>query len=130
MRFSDYDQQINRPTKSEFTTTYFYKNGQVVATVRPGEKPYAMPANALRETVVNEEAYKIACLEYQKHSARIREMFTVDLLQDFGLPDDSFTRRLVELAYEEGHSSGYGNVYSCFLPLSELADLAKEVYCK
>ena len=130
MNFEDYKNNLNYPRKADFTTTFYYKGGKCIAAVRPGEQKPQIASDAVKDTVVNEDAYRTAISEYGKHDARLREMFCVDLLQDYGLPDNEFTRQLISIAYAEGHSSGYSEIYNCFDALSNLNDLAKKVYGK
>lgn len=126
-----YQNQLAYPRKADFTTTHYYKGGKVIATVRAGEAiPEAAKTAAASEKIVDEDAYRVAVSEYGKHNARLREQFNVDLLNDYGLPDNEFTRQLINIAYEDGHSSGYGEIYNCFGDLADLHELAQKVYGK
>lgn len=125
-----YQNQLAYPRKADFTTTHYYRYGECIATVRPGEEKPEIAAGAVKESVVDEDAYRVAVSEYGKHSARLREQFNVDLLDDYGLPDNEFTRKLIDIAYEDGHSSGYSEIYNCFGDLADLHELAQKVYGK
>ena len=131
MNFDDYKNRLPYPQKKDFKTRYFYKAGQVVAIIKPGDhEPIQCLNGCVTESISDEEGYSIALSEYNKHERALSEQFVVDILHDHGLPDNEFTRKLYAIAYAEGHASGYFNIYSCFEDLADLHDIAKRVYAK
>lgn len=128
LRLTDYETPLGWPTKENFTTRFYYRHGELIATVRPGEDTPAIAPGAVKETSVNEEAFKIARAEYGRHEAALRERFVVDLLKDNGVADNEFTRALYGIAWDQSHSSGLHEVESTFGDLCHLDELAKKVY--
>jgi len=130
MNFDDYKPKLKYPTKHDFTTTYFYRHGECIATVRPGEQTPEIGQGALIERVVNEDAFRAARNEYNKHVKALEEQFVIDLFEDAGVPDNEFTRKIYSIAYDQTHSGGLSSVASCFDDLSGLDTLARKVYDK
>lgn len=130
MNFTDYKPKLAYPRKADFTTRFFYRAGKVVAEVGPHQAPAVDVSGCVNESVFDYDTFKVAQDEYAKHERAMAEMFVVDLLHDFGMPDNAFTRGLYAIAYQQGHSSGYENIYNCFSDLAELDELAKRTYSK
>lgn len=128
LNLAEYETPLNFPTKADFTTKFYYKNGKRVATMRPGDQPVLVEQGSVEEKVVNEEAFKTARAEYGRHEAVLRERFIVDLLKDNDVEDNEFTRALYSIAWVQGHSSGLHEVESTFGDLCHLDELAKKVY--
>lgn len=58
--------------------------------------------------------------EYFNEEQTKIEQFCADLIDWYGLPDNVITRRLVSMAWEDGHSSGYSEVANCFCDYADL----------
>lgn len=72
----------------------------------------------------NREKSKEATKEYYKKRAELHNEFSVELAKENGIdPKSKFHKKLFEKAWEEGHSSGYGEVA---LEYEELAALFNE----
>lgn len=120
MDFNKYENTMTYPQKKDFTTAYFYKNGQLIATLQPGEKIINELGGCVRENVCDESALKEARIKYRKHENFIYTLFKEDLFKELGISDNPKREKLFELAWERGHSSGYESVYS---EANELVDL-------
>ena len=57
---------------------------------------------------------------FQMKNKAKTEQFCADLIDWYGLPDNVITRRLVSMAWEDGHSSGYSEVANCFCDYADL----------
>lgn len=130
MNLDDYKNKLPYPSKADFTTTYYYKAGKVVATILAGEQSGVIVSGCVWEKVFDEGTYKAAVQAYGNETRRLSELFIVDLFHDNGLPDDEFTRALYNVAYQQGHSSGYSEIKNYFEEMSHLQTLAKKVYGK
>ena len=69
-----------------------------------------------REKIVWEEERS----KYHKKENLLREQFEKDALEEVGLTDHPKASRIFAYAYAEGHSDGYGDIFSV---LSDIADL-------
>lgn len=58
--------------------------------------------------------------EYYEESNRLSEEFRADLEKEFKMTDNPKKDKLFSMAYEEGHSGGFEEVYSVYSRLSEL----------
>jgi len=128
MNFDNYKNDVAYPRKADFTVRYFYKGGQVIAKLEPHEKPLISLNGCVSETVIDEDAFHTARTAYQRRENELGEMFVRDILHDFGMPDNDFTRALYNIAYASGHSSGFASIYDYFSDIAFLDGLAKKVY--
>ena len=128
-----YKNPLPYPAQRDFTTVFFYKAGEVLATANTTaeitEAHREFP-NAVTEKVVNLEAYRAAQNAYSVRDKELAEMFIIDLFKDNGLEDNAFTRKLYEIAYDRGHANGYPEIMNYFEDIVELDHLANEVYRK
>ena len=58
--------------------------------------------------------------EYQEESNRLAEIFKQDVFKDLGIEDNPKREKLLEIAYREGHSGGFSEIYSQMIDLVEL----------
>lgn len=130
MNFDNYKNDVPYPRKADFTVRYYYKGGQVIGKLLPNETPLISFNGCVTETVTDNDAFYAARDVYSRRATELTEMFIRDILHDFGMADNEFTRRLYDVAYANGHSSGLASVYDCFSDLSSLNDLALKVYGK
>lgn len=130
MNLDDYKNKLPYPSKADFTTTYYYKGGKLIATIRAGQQSGVIVSDCVREKEFDDDAFKAAAQAYGNESRRLSELFIVDLFHDNGVPDDEFTRALYNVAYQRGHSSGYSEIKSYFEDMCHLQNLAKKVYSK
>ena len=58
--------------------------------------------------------------EYHAEDARLKELFKADMEKEEGVADNPKRDRLFEIAWDEGHSSGYEEVWNHYTTLVEL----------
>lgn len=67
------------------------------------------------------ETYNKQVKEYQEEDQRIMEQFWKDAFEDVGIPfDHPKASKISEIAWNQGHSSGFYEVYHWLEELSEL----------
>lgn len=125
MDFERYKITRHYPRSTKFTTTYFYKEGKCIATLKPGEE---LPADVdvkgcLRESIVDDDAFNQAKMLYSAESVRLETQFKIDLFEDLGIEDHPMREKLYAKAYESGHPHGHEEVYNCAQSLVELIEL-------
>ena len=140
MNFDDYKNTLPYPNKESFTTIFFYKGGEKIGeidgnalnsarmTVENIQKLVKPFDGAIRETIVDDVGFKAAREEYNAETSRLMEQFRLDTLEDLGLPDDVFTRKLLSLAWEDGHSGGLSEVYNHMIDFTDLYRTALDTY--
>ena len=122
MNYDNYKNTAKYPKKSDFTTTYYYHKGNLVFTRTPGEE---MPDNikySVKESIIDNEAYKDAVKVYRHEEGRVMERFLIDLCKEYGVENNSKRHKVYHLAWEYGHSGGFEAVDNYF---SELVELIK-----
>lgn len=123
MNFKDYENTVHYPTKSEYTTTFYYKNGQLVYTQLP-DNPYGPTLNTTKgatvERVVDEARYQEARTAFRDESTRLYELFKQDLFEYLGVENNPKKDKLFSTAWEMGHSGGYSEVLGFAEELVEL----------
>lgn len=72
------------------------------------------------ETFYNEEAYKESLKQYRTISNARDAEFRRELFEEAGVTDNPKADILFSKAWEQGHSSGYSEVYNIFYDLLEL----------
>jgi hypothetical protein len=125
-----YKTNLPYPSKSEFTTTYYYRRGELIAK-KLGDATAVYEPNCMTvaldqcvtEKVVDEAAFKKARNEYGTEERRLQEEFEKDLYEDLGIVGHPKASRLYGMAWEDGHANGYSEVYS---RAAVLVDLIKD----
>ena len=102
MNFSDYENKLPYPSKSDFTTTYYYEHGQCVFQVGPGEEVPENLHGFVKEVVLDKDAYFAKVEERKAEGRRLREKFKSDLFDDLGIADNPKADLLFNLALEYG----------------------------
>ena len=102
MNFSDYENKLPFPNKSDFTTTYYYEHGQCVFQVGPGEEVPENLHGFVREVALDKEAYFAKVEEHRAEGRRLREKFKSDLFDDLGIADNPKAELLFNLALKYG----------------------------
>ena len=102
MNFSDYENKLPFPNKSDFTTTYYYEHGQCVFQVGPGEEVPENLHGFVREVALDKDAYFAKVEERKVEGRRLREKFRVDLFDDLDIADNPKADLLFNLALEYG----------------------------
>jgi len=119
------------PTKNEFITRFWYKNGVSIARKGPSE---VLPTRlgdstiSLTDCVVENsfdtDGYKRAIEEYRAERTRLEEEFKIDALEFVGMLDDGAGEIIFKKAWEEGHAGGYSEVLA---ELERLVDFVKYI---
>lgn len=133
MNFNDYEHDVRHPFTSQFRTTYWYRAGQVVAKKVGDNNPevfvegihetdLANPKqnNLVKDSVVDEEAFKKARAEYGAAQQEVQERFKADLFREFGVENNPKRELLFNKAWERCHSEGFFGVAGEFEHLVEL----------
>ena len=130
---------LKYPNKDDFKTYYVYRKGEKLfegnkdeladfAKNRGLNAPETFSTEALRrhgftvEIDVDELTYKMAREAYGKAMSDKATEFYNDLLDEHDLKDGPKVAKAYQIAWEHGHSSGFGEVANWF---SELVDLIK-----
>ncbi len=66
------------------------------------------------------EVYKVEKSKQSRDQSRLNEEFKNDLYKEFGVEENPKREKCFLLAYEQGHSSGRGEVYNYFAEFVEL----------
>lgn len=125
MDFSKYVNNVPYPSSAAFTTTFWYRAGQVVCKQKPGESLAAGfdTTKCVKEKVTDEVALKKAKDAYGAEQQRIMAEFKRDLLADLGIENHPLREKLYSKAWEDGHSSGFEEIYNCALNLVDLIEV-------
>lgn len=127
------------PTKAQFTTTYWYALGKLVASSigngpiceldSEGRVVRHLDAsdvkNLVREAVTDDTAFKAARDAYGREESLVYERFKHDLFEELGIQHHPLREKLFSKAWEDGHSAGYGEVLTCAHDLMDLIELPK-----
>ena len=144
-----WEEPVCEPSMWEKINSDFYKSKLPYPTKpkKPAEpvlvgktpKDYRNHAAALESYASNElakyaeevAAYDVAMSEYRTEGSRLDEMFWKDAIADNF--SDEFTKnfpttvsKMRYKAYEDGHSSGYSEIYNHLINLSEIASAIME----
>jgi hypothetical protein len=137
MKNFDYYQTIKSPyfNRSDFSRTTWVSGGKVFASkVGDGDilyadgSPYPIDEkkilHAMKKVVEKDDAAFLAAIKpYKDEKSKLYDEFKADLFADLGIETNPKKEKLFSKAWEDGHSSGYGEVYSCAL---DLVDLIKD----
>ena len=123
----DFDNYVNKkeyPIRRNYIKHIGYKNGEVVFTTEVGVEPTKeqVALSSVIEKIFDDNNYYAMLSEYRNEENRLYEAFKHDLFEEYGVKDNPKRDKLFNLAWEEGHSSGYYEVENYF---SELVDLIK-----
>ncbi len=134
MNFDAYKHKLPYPAIGDFTTTFWYKNGKVVARRSANQTlPTILDAYAvdgpsrlkdcLSEKVTDKDAFYKARQAYNAEANQLKEQFKRDLFEDLGIAGHPKAEKLFAMAWENGHSGGYKQVYD---EADTLADLIRD----
>jgi len=122
MNFAKYINTYPYPTKSDFTSTYYYKEGKLVATSTLKELHHHIPEIALKdcvkENISDSEKFQEERTKYFVHTAQLRDQFQIDLADELGLTGHPKWDKLYSLATEYG--DGFEDIYNKASDLAEL----------
>ena len=124
MNFAKYTNTYPYPSKADFSTTYYYKFGELVAVSKGGFIDHIKPEINM-EDCVKGVSFRRAdyLLELSKHSKAGHDaqlQFKADLADELGLTNHPKFNKLFDIAWEEEHDGGYEAVYNYADTLSEL----------
>lgn len=121
MDFSKYV-NVPYPSSAEFTTIFWYRAGQVVCKQKPGESLAAGfdTTKCVKEKFTDEDALKKA---RAARTQRIMAEFKRDMFEELGIANHPMREKLYSKAWENGHSSGFQEVYNCALNLVDLIEV-------
>jgi hypothetical protein len=122
--------ELKHPQKKDFTTTFYYHNGKCIAIDRNNEfdvlddqyTPSFIAEVAVKEKIVDGDAYKRAMQEYRVKEGAIYTNFKFALYEDLGISRNSKREKLFAKAWDRGHSSGFYEVYNTALDLVDLIE--------
>ena len=132
MNFDIYRHELPFPMKEQFTTTWYYKQGKVVArrdvdgTVyvpQPGcWVPWsdAVPSFAVKEDEFAEAAYRQAVKAYNEEEAGLLACFRKDLFWELDITTNPRREQLFQMAWDRGHAAGYEEVFAIAEDLAAL----------
>ena len=108
--------EVPYPTKSEYTKTFYYKNGERVGASYPASGLYTDLSpeelkQCVKETVLDEKAYKKKLSEWRVSESKLLMEFKKDLFEDLGITNNPKNELLFSKAWEHGHSAGFHEVY-------------------
>ena len=127
MNFSKYVNNTPYPSTSDFTTTYWYRAGQVVCKQKPGESLASGfdTTKCVKEKVTDEVALKKAREAYGAEQQRIVAEFKRDLFADLGIENHPMREKLYSKAWDDGHSGGFAEIYNCACDLVDLIEIPR-----
>lgn len=124
MNFQKYVNTYPYPTSADFKTTYYYKNGALVAKSTINKLDHIIPEVPLdsctKEVVLDKEGFYNERNKYNENTMKLYQQFKDDLADELGLTNHPKWDKLFEIAWEEGHGDGYEDVYYYAEKLSEL----------
>ncbi len=134
MNFDAYKNKLPYPASGDFTTSFWYKNGKVVARKDAGDTtPTILDPEAVKdrsrlntflsEKVTDKDAFYKARQAYNAEANQLKEQFKRDLFEDLGIAGHPKAEKLFAMAWENGHSGGYKQVYD---EADTLADLIRD----
>lgn len=122
MNFANYVNTYTYPTKSDFTSTYYYKEGKLVATSTVHKLKHIIEGIELKDCTKEEDFDRVAfTLErnnYHHNGKLLLEQFKVDLADELGLTGHAKWDKLYSLATEYG--DGFEDIYNKASDLAEL----------
>lgn len=65
-------------------------------------------------------------VEYNNEECRIEEQFRLDTLAYHNMPDNAITRKMLAIAWENGHSCGYSEVFNEFWDFVDLWEVIQK----
>lgn len=123
------------PDKADFTVTKLYVKTEICSGYNNIREYFDMPSSYtsfdvknnipdkdkfIIETVFDKEGYTEYTNKYMSCLNEKEAQFKADLLEEAGITDHPKADMLFNKAWEQGHSSGYSEVYNCFYDLLDL----------
>ena len=124
MNFAKYNNTYPYPSKADFTSTYYYKEGKLVAigTIKSLDHKITEIAlkDCVKEVIVDNAAFTLGRDKYYGNNALMQANFKADLADELGLTNHPKWDKLFEIAWDEEHAGGYAAVYNFAETLAEL----------
>ena len=116
-----YTSKVSYPRIAEYKRYFVYRKGEVIfkGTAQEFNKQ-KLDKSGVVEEVLDEEKYREAIRLYHKDQERLNEEFQTELFALHGVTGNPKAQTCYGIAYERGHSGGYGEVASVFAELVEL----------
>lgn len=121
-----YTTTLDWPEKANYTMYFVYRGGEVLFSGNVEEYHAVkdmLGANTVIERSVDDEAFKDARRAYAADQARLTEQFKQDLFVEHDVVTNPKRDKCYSLAWDRGHSDGYGEVASYF---DTFVDLIKD----
>lgn len=121
MNTDKYKNALPYPPQKDFTVTYWYRAGKVVAKREPGKETEILdPAVGISielgacvmERFEDKVGYKAALQAYGHETGRLEAQFKQDMFVELGIVGHPKADRLYSIAWEQGHSAGYSEILS------------------
>ena len=125
MNFDNYKNKLIYPVKVNFTVYVYYDK------VNKQEVTHPIPQcneNLVLLNKIVDDGYRLAQDAFNNESAAINQQFITDLFEDCGVPDNTLTRYIYGIAYQEGHSGGFSEIANSFYDLIEIYDVAEKFF--
>ena len=111
------------PSKSDFTRVFGYAAGKPIGDFSSKSEAVAAGAKST-ETVVDEAGFKAARDAFGEHNAAISKAWYAAVRAEHPEVSDEVFAKVHAMAYERGHSSGYGEVE---IYIDEYVDFANDI---
>lgn len=121
-----YTTTLDWPEKANYTMYFVYRAGEVLFSGNVEEYHAVkdmLGANTVIERSVDDEAFKDARRAYAADQSRLTEQFRQDLFVEHNVVTNPKRDKCFSLAWDQGHSAGYGEVASYF---DTFVDLIKD----
>lgn len=127
--FDYYDvSKLQQPDVRDYMTTYFYDNGELIATIPPGttldkilnDTSIKIPTTAVKQQVINKEDYESAMKKYKDEMAKLNKELGNDLFREFNIEQNPKRNLCFALAYKLGYQFGPPGIYEYFEKLVPL----------
>lgn len=120
---------VKYPSKSDYTTYFAYKSGE---SKRFDTYEEAKKFSNNIESNVDKNAYEVARKAYNQVSSEAEAKVIQAMKKELGgYGDNERDNKLFDLAYgkayEDGHSSGFNEIYNCLLDYDDLIQRTLEI---
>lgn len=125
MKYGNYKNKLQYPIKENFTVYVYYDKAKKEEVTLPYP---AKDENLVFLNKIVDDGYRLAQDAFNNESAAINEQFITDLFNDCGVPDNTLTRYIYGIAYQEGHYGGFSEIANSFYDLIEIYDVAEKFF--
>jgi len=124
--FSYYSPSTPSPNKRNYEVIYLYDKGEVVwkGRFKEDERGYLDTLRkypeAVKQVIVDKEAYRKARVAHQKEANRLYDEFKNDIFEEFGVADNPKRWQCFEIASDWNNGSDKEGIYNKFEILVDL----------